>query len=70
MDGASCIAELAARVFALSFDCFDCGLQIPDIIQGVKYPDDVHSILTHAPDETFDHIVRKARVLHYILASQ
>ena len=70
VDGADGVAQLAAGVFAVLLGGLDGGLQVADVIQGVKNTEDVLAVGAGAADEGFHDVVGKTGVLHDVLAAQ
>ena len=70
VDGAGGVADGAVSLRSGSARRFDGALHVARIIEGIKYPENIHTVLGGATDESFDHIVGKVGVLHDVLPAE
>ena len=67
VDGAGGVADGTVSLRPGSTGGFDSALHVAGVIEGIKYPENIHAVLGGATDEGFNHIVGKVGILHDIL---
>ena len=69
MNGASCVANDSLDVFARFLARLKGGFQVARVVERIEDSENVHPVTSGALDESGHNVVRKAGVLHYVLAA-